>query len=510
MTSEDEGLRGHSGWQPTPGFPLTMRCPAAVASSARKHPVGRPATPPGPTRRAFIRAGLAATGLGPAISALTGCGDPPDRSRRGRVVPPPTRTGDSVLVIGAGIAGLAAASELRAGGFNDVVVLEARDRIGGRIRTEHLGGALPVDLGASWIHGVRGNPIAELARRRGIETRPTDWDNSVLHFHGRDAATSDTPDLDGFWTLAERRPRASLRSILDEYLEARALNATQRRYLEHLLNTTVEHEYGADLADLSLEGVDGGSAHGGSDVLFPGGYGQIVETLSDGLDVRLRQAVTAIDHGGARVVATTESGARFEADRVVVTLPLGVLKNGLVSFSPPLPAAKLRAIADLKMGVLNKTCLLFEDVFWEPGVEVIGYVGADRGRWAETLSLHPYTGQPILMMFNAGAYGAEIEGLADREIVAEAMAALADMYGAVPQPTDSLVTRWGSDPWTHGSYSYVPVGSSFDRYAALGEPIGDRVFFAGEATDPDHPATVHGAFLSGVRAAREIAGVPVG
>ncbi len=477
----------------------------------KTHPATpHPAPPPPPSRRAFIKAGLAAAGLGPAISALHGCGDAPNRSPRRPAAPPPARTDERILVIGAGIAGLAAASELRASGFENVVVLEARDRIGGRIWTANLGGTVPVDLGASWIHGVRGNPIAEIARRSGIETRPTDWDNAVLHFHDRAAQTSDTPDLDGFWTLAETRPRASLRSILDDYLETHALSAGQRRYLEHLLNTTVEHEYGADLADLSLESVDGGSEYGGNDVLFPGGYGQIVEALSDGLEVRLRQAVTGIDHTGAQIVATTASGARFEADRVVVTLPLGVLKNGLVSFSPPLPPAKRQAIADLKMGVLNKTCLLFEDVFWEPEVEAIGYVGADKRQWAETLSLHPYTGQPILMMFNAAAYGTEIESLADREIVAEATRALANMYGAVPQPTDALVTRWASDPWTHGSYSYVPVGSSFERYAALAEPIGDRVFFAGEATDPDHPATVHGAFLSGVRAAREIAEVEVG
>ena len=449
-------------------------------------------------------------GLGPAISALHGCGDAPDRSPHRPAAPPTTQTDETVLVIGAGIAGLAAASELRASGFADVVVLEARDRIGGRVWTANLGGTVPVDLGASWIHGVRGNPITDIARQSGIETRPTDWDNAVLHFHERGAPTSDTSDLDGFWTHADTRPRASLRSILDDYLETHALSAGQRQYLEHLLNTTVEHEYGADLADLSLESVDGGSEYGGNDVLFPGGYGQIVEALSDGLEVRLGQAVTAIDHSGAQVVATTASGASFEADRVVVTLPLGVLKNGLVSFSPPLPAAKRQAIADLKMGVLNKTCLLFEDVFWEPGVEAIGYVGPGRGQWAETLSLHPYTGQPVLMMFNAGAYGAEIESLADREIVTEATAALADMYAPVPQPTDVLVTRWGSDPWTHGSYSYVPAGSSFERYAALGEPIGDRLFFAGEATHPDHPATVHGAFLSGVRAAREIAAVAGG
>lgn len=216
-----------------------------------------PTSTPSPSRRAFIKAGFAAAGLGPAISALLGCGEAPDRSARGRSAPPPTRTDERILVIGAGIAGLAAASELRASGFDDVVVLEARDRIGGRIWTASLGGTVPVDLGASWIHGVSGNPIAELVRRSGIETRPTDWDNAVLHFHDRAAPVSDTLDLDGFWTLADTRPRASLRSILDDYLETLAFSTTQRRYLEHLLNTTVEHEYGADLADLSLEGVDG-------------------------------------------------------------------------------------------------------------------------------------------------------------------------------------------------------------------------------------------------------------
>ena len=189
----------------------------------------------------------------------------------------------------------------------------------------------------------------------------------------------------------------------------------------------------------------------------------------------------------------------------MVTVPLGVLKKGAIVFTPALPPAKQRAIDDLGMGVLNKTCLLFDDIFWPPDVDLIGYVGARPGRWAETVSLYPYTRQPILMMFNAGAYAVRTEAMADAEIVSEALAALVDIYGSVPPPKDALVTRWRSDPWSYGSYSYVPVGSSFAQYAELAAPIDGRVFLAGEATHEEYPATVHGAFLSGVRAARRIA-----
>ena len=113
--------------------------------------------------------------------------------------------------------------------------------------------------------------------------------------------------------------------------------------------------------------------------------------------------------------------------------------------------------------------------------------------------------QPILMMFNAGTYGAHIEAMSDAEVVGEALTALAAMYGPVPQPKDARITRWQSDPWSFGSYSYVPAAASFKQYAELARPIGERIFFAGEATHDEYPATVHGAFLSGVRAAREVA-----
>ncbi|MCY4014255.1 MAG: FAD-dependent oxidoreductase [Gammaproteobacteria bacterium] len=406
------------------------------------------------------------------------------------------------MVVGAGISGLATATALRDLGLHDVVVLEARDRIGGRIWTRRIGDGVPVDLGASWIHGVEGNPITRIAAENGIELSATDYGNASVHFHDREEAPTRPGLLRGFWALARRRPNAPLGDVYERY--AASLSERDKHFLAYVLNTAVEHEFAADIADLSFRSVNGGEEFGGSDAVFPAGYHQVVDRLAEGVDIRLEHAVTQIDYAGPGVVVHT-GAATLQADAVVVTVPLGVLKADSVVFRPDLPRRTRRAIDELGMGVLNKTCLLFEDVFWEKDVELIGYAGEKTGQWAETLNLYPYTGQPILMMFNAGSFGARIEEMPDAEIVAQALAALEVMYGRVPRPKHSRITRWRSDPWSYGSYSYVPVGASFRRHGDLARPVDDRVFFAGEATHQDYPATVHGAFLSGVRAARQVA-----
>lgn len=459
------------------------------------------------TRRTFLKGVLTAAGLAPGAHSLA-----KQRgvlSHHGVVAADSSGRDERILIIGAGAAGLAAAAELHALGFDDVAILEARDRIGGRLWTDVIGGGIPVDLGASWIHGVDGNPITAIARGNSIATHPTDYDNNVVHFHNVERPSPSVRRvLRRFWRLAERQPDTNLQSTYEQILRTAPLTASDRHYLEYLLNTMAEHEHAADLRNLSLESIRGGDAYGGDDAVFPGGYGQIADVLADGLDIRLLEAVTEIDYAGTDIVLTTAGGATLEATRVVVTVALGMLKRNLISFLPALPPRKRSAIDGLEMGVLNKTCLLFDDVFWDKDVELIGYVSAQRGQWAETLNLFPYTGHPILMMFNAGAHGARIEQLSDEEIVAQALAALAGIHGVIPPPTDALTTRWRSDPWTWGSYSYVPAGSSYQRYAELSEPVGDKLFFAGEATHVEYPSTVHGAFLSGIRAARQIAALP--
>ncbi|MYE24045.1 MAG: NAD(P)-binding protein [Gammaproteobacteria bacterium] len=442
--------------------------------------------------------GLAATGLGALASAVSGCSLGRGEAKAIHREP--------VVIVGAGIAGLAAAAELRANGFVNVVVLEARVRIGGRVWTDTIGGGIPIDLGASWIHGVKGNPISAIASDNGIATSPTDYDNDVVHFHDGGAPPERAEDiLDGFWSSARKRPRQSLAAAYSSYAATGELGVRERRYLAHELNTIVEHEFGADVGRLSLESITGGRAFPGHDVVFPGGYRQVLDALAPGLDIRCADAVTSIDHADSPITVTAASGATYEASAVVVTLPLGVLKEGAVSFRPGLPAPKQRAIELLQMGVLNKTCLLFDEVFWDEDAEIIGYVGPGPGHWAETLNLYPATGIPMLLMFNAGNVATELERLSDADTVALALAALGEMYGTTPQPRDARVTRWFSDPWSRGAYSYVPTGASFEQYAEVAGPIDNRLFFAGEATTEDYPATVHGAYLTGQRAASQIA-----
>lgn len=233
------------------------------------------------------------------------------------------------------------------------------------------------------------------------------------------------------------------------------------------LSSMFEHELGADIADLSIVSYAGGGYLRGGDVVFPEGYAQIVDALSSGQDIRLNQPVELIDCSGNKVSVNTSSGEVFEADRVIVTVPLGILKEGLISFEPELPAQIQQSIDSLAMGVLNRTCLLFVEVFWKPDVEWIGIVGGRPSEWAETLNLHTYQQQPVLAMFNAGSFGTELEQCSDQELAERAVEVLEGVFGDVPAPVDSVSTRWRSDPWTRGSYSYVPAGAPLTAMPSL-------------------------------------------
>lgn len=296
----------------------------------------------------------------------------------------------SVIVVGAGVSGLGAAERLHDNGV-DVVVVEGRDRVGGRTWTDTSLGAA-VDLGASWIHGVSGNPLTDLADSAGIERAPTDYDNLIVR------------GVDG--TVVED----------DEVTD------------ELFVVTGVEQEYAADLGDLSPEALEEGGDLVGGDVVFPDGYVQIVDELLTGYDVATGEVVTSVRHGADGVTVVTTTGER-SADAVIVTVPLGVLKAGSIEFDPALPDEKLGAIDRLGMGLLDKVYLRFDEVFWDPGVEFIAHAGPSRDRFVSWVNIAFYTGAPILMAFNAASAAEAVEELSDDEIVAEAMQTLRRMYG---------------------------------------------------------------------------------
>jgi monoamine oxidase len=414
-----------------------------------------------------------------------------------------------VLIVGAGIAGLGAAQHLVQTGAS-VSLIEARDRIGGRTWTSRLWPDLPLDLGASWLHGITGNPLTAIADSIDAARTPTSYGRVAAfdetgrsfdfqHFVARAEALVD---------LAQRRvdkldQDVSLQQAIEAMPEWRALAPGDRHAIRLAINTRIEHEYSGDWSRMSAWSFDDGSDFPGGDVVFGRGYGPLIDHLARGLDIWLGEEVTKIAPHGKGVAVTTTLG-RHKADRVIVTLPLGVLKSGGVRFAEPLQGRRQRAIAGLEMGLLNKCGLRFDRVFWPADVDWINYLAPEVGLWADWLNGLPSTGMPVLVGFNAAAIADRIEALDDPATTASAMEALRAMFGTgIPDPIGSQVTRWRQDRFAYGSYSYNAVGSGAkDRKALFGADWQGRLLFAGEAASHDHPGTAHGALMTGVAAAR--------
>lgn len=416
--------------------------------------------------------------------------------------------------MGAGIAGLAAARALHSKGFR-VTVIEARDRIGGRVWTDRSLRGIPLELGASWIHGITRNPVIQFARRSKIATVRTDYYSSPHTFtaEGRQLTPIQMSRLDRRFhqlmaetALARERldQDMSLGAALRRAMSTRNLSDSERQAMMHLVHTQIEQDYAANVSDLSLWYWDEVEDFSGVHVILPDGFDQITYKLAEGLEIKLGHTVKRIDYDDHSVKITTNL-AVFSARRAVITLPLGVLKRGSVRFAPDLPKSKLAAIKKLRMGLLNKLLLLFDRCFWPRDAEWLEWMGKEVGGWAEFFNLFKYTGDPILVGFKVESDARRIERLPDRMIVAEAMNVLSIICGKpVPSPVGWRITRWASDTFTFGAYSYIPPGASGEDCDLIAEPVGERLFFAGEATARAHYGTVRGAFLSGRRAALEI------
>lgn len=420
-----------------------------------------------------------------------------------------TQPTGSVLVIGAGIAGLTAARDLIRDG-RQVTVIEARDRVGGRLSTDRTWQDMPLDLGASWIHGVDGNPVTELRDEFGLPTVVLNTDEITTYSGSRHL---DPPSMTEYGTDVEAAMAAiqdmsaqpafantSFAAAVDPVLTQLGLTGIRADHVRDTVQQFIQDAFGADAGQVPLWIARYEDGYGGDEVVFPRGYDEIATGLAEGLDVRVGHVVDRIAHDAAGVRVHTDRGV-FAADHVVVTLPLGVLQAGAVAFDPPLPAAKQEAIGRLGMGVYNKLYLRFDTQFWDDA-EVIAQFGLPNESMAAWYPLHSVTGVPVIVALRGGSVARRIENLDDTATVAEGMRGLRAMYGeSVPEPRAYRLTRWSTDPYARGSYSYPGIDSTPDDRAIVAEPIGNRVFFAGEATHATEASTVHGALLSGRREA---------
>ncbi|MFI1973191.1 hypothetical protein BLA24_05105 [Streptomyces cinnamoneus] len=430
------------------------------------------------------------------------------------------------LVVGAGMAGLYAARELHRAG-RDVVVLEVRDRVGGRVWSDRWEGGT-IDLGASWIHGVEGNPVADLAREAGAGTLVNNAGTldygvraGAVHYgaDGRRLTPAECRERQrdheavsaGLFALARTAdPDESLASGLRRALADSGLTPARALRVLHARCRMAEDDWGAGAEELCLSGLVTGQDHEGDEVVFPDGYGQLTRHLATGLDVRLGHRVTRVEHGDGGVTVHIDGQGVLTARRALITLPLGVLKEGSVTFDPALPEPKLRAVERLGMGLYDKLFLRFPRPFWDES-EVIGQEGTPHGAFANWYDLRHVVGAPVLLALNGGPVARRLQDLDDTAVVRAALNCLRGLYGErVEEPSAHRVTRWGTDPYARGAYSYPAVGSLPGDHDALAAPVGGRLHFAGEATSADHSSTVHGAVLSGLREARRILGTDGG
>jgi monoamine oxidase len=340
----------------------------------------------------------------------------------------PGVSGRSVIVVGAGMAGLGAATELARRGA-DVVVVEARGRVGGRVRTDRSWG-VPVELGASWLHGVANNPMVPLVRRAGLGRVPSDYDDETVRSITTGSldpvARSRSTTLTSLVrTLGNSSPPLTM--SVAEWLAGRGWVSDGPD--DWAVNTEIVQEYGLDAELLGTHAITEGAYQRGRDDFVRGGYDKVPRMLAADLDVRLGTAVSTVSVTGPRVIVTATSGEQARADLAVVAVPLALMQAGLPTITP-IPESVRSAIGRLTTGSLQKVALRFDRDWWRKDfgddVRLIGLVG---GRWTEWYDISDVSGVPSLMGFCGGSAAAR-RPASDAACVAEAMSELRGAYRA--------------------------------------------------------------------------------
>ena len=454
----------------------------------------------------------------------------------------------TVVVIGAGLAGLAAATQLVKLGHR-VVILEGRSRAGGRIQSERLRGTHKgeeitgmADLGGSVLYGGELNPLSALAsqlnlRRHTMGTSSQDcllYDSTGSLVNAADdsvAMTLFTQLDEGSQSLAQKMAKHS--PSFAETLEFgntfellwKDLNLRENKLRDQLVRwhiANLEFAHAQEFSKLSLLHCeqDSSTSLQGVHTLVEGGNSQLVDELAKNLSILYNHRVVEVEYSESGVTVKVEKPGtakdaqeveirEFNAQAVVVTVPVGVLKRKAINFVPPLSARKQKAINELGFGVINKCILLFPYRFWPQDENEFGFLNpgdaSERGCHYLFISYEHVGGAPVLVAISSGLAAKRPKGEKMREVKKKMMNRLRLIFDKkgikIPEPLDCRVTDWGNDEYAYGTYTSLVVGSSGQSCDVLGEDIMNRVFFAGEATVKQYLATMHGAFISGLRTA---------
>lgn len=444
-------------------------------------------------RRQFIQNTLTGLSFPLFVPSLFSCKE--------EIIIPKNKT---VIVIGAGISGLAAAKKLSENGF-EVKILEAQDKVGGRLRTNRSLG-IAFDEGASWIHGINKNPITTLAQEAGMNTFETVDENRKSYDIGGKTRTTEIYDsaeeeLDGI--IDSMMKKGSSSESFETVFKRLYPQKFNDRLWRFFLSTYITFDTG-DLDKLSSTLYNEGEVFGGVEKIATNGYDTIPNYLAKGLNILLNERVTKIDYSSEKIQITHNSTIS-EADYVIVTVPLGILKNNVIQFSPVLPSTKQNAIEKVGMNCVNKFLLTWDKAFWDD-VQYISYTPEERDKFNYFVNVKKFNpAVNALMTFAYADYARQTESMSDAQIINEIMKHLRGIYGNnTANPNNFLRTKWNSNPNSFGAYSYTTIETEMGHFDDLAETVNNKLFFAGEHTEIDYFSTAHGAYLSGIREADKI------
>lgn len=419
----------------------------------------------------------------------------------------------SVIIIGAGISGISAAKVLAKNGIEDILILEASDSIGGRIKKQKFGN-VSVELGAGWIAGVGGkecNPVWELAAQSGLRTCFSDYSNARYNIYDPSGKIFPSGVAGDTYKKAVESAIQKLRTDqnIADVSDITIYPTTPETPIELAIDFILHDFEMAEVEPISTY-VDFGERE--FLVADERGYEHLLYKMaeeflfmSDGkiLDNRLKlnTVVRELQHSRDGIKVTTEDGCVYEANYVILSVSIGVLQSHLISFNPQLPRWKTEAIEKCDVMVYTKIFLKFPNKFWPcgPGKEFFIYAHERRGYYTFWQHMeNAYPGSNILVVTLTNGESKRIESQSDQETMIEAMEVLRNMFGPdIPEASDILVPRWWNNRFQRGSYSNYPIYANSQMVENIKASVG-RIFFTGEHTSEKFNGYVHGGYLAGI------------
>ncbi|UJR38351.1 hypothetical protein I4U23_031021 [Adineta vaga] len=424
-----------------------------------------------------------------------------------------------VLIIGAGLSGLEAARILEQKGIQ-YLILEARNRSGGRIWSYRSQSNHMLDMGATWIHGIHGsipsglltNPW-DLAREAKLPTRATQLDD-ILQISSVNDTTSDVhPWFNQYIDFVREQTRMtstnlSLGYYANQFVNQMKFNTKEQFTFYSYLNHIIENTEGAELNEIGAKSfLDLTSVYYGDEPIFhDDGFMSLTNYLSKQIsDIQFNQIVSKITFHDQSVEVRTKDGQIYHAEYVLLTVPLGVLKRKQIEFSPSLPKWKSDAIDRIGYNIFEKVFLLWDHAWWNSTNFYFTHISSNPTRMGYWVNANKWNDKPALICFFSGKTTPQYLAIQNRSIlIKELLQALEEMFPGyvIPQPTEVHVTNWYDDPFSYGSYSYISTKQNYDDPIYLSEPVHNRLLFAGEATHLDTYGYAHAALSS---ARREVA-----